>query len=178
MEVLIHNNACFPRASEESKTTTSIPDFVEYLNVSFTTLNEALLKLQSSINSESITRVNVNAHQKVHATDSTEAILNIHFLRAQTSLAVLVHLLNTLSGCEIIIKNDNSEASGSVVVLVQMTRTLQEKLAELATRSAVERYKQAMITKLADELEEFLSKITPVMYVMLYYFNSVPHLVM
>ena len=163
-EILIQINACFPRASEESNTPISILELFEYLNLSFTTLMKALVQLKSSMNSKSTIRAHGNARQKVAALDHP-VVMNVQCLRAEATLAALLHLLKSLSGTEISIENNNSEEGVSVVL--QMTRTLHEELAELATRHAVESSKQAVITKLADALEEFQYKLTPAMYALL-----------
>ena len=167
-KILIQNNACFPRASEASKEQISSVELFEYLNMSFTTLKDALVQQRSSHSFESVSKIHGNAFQKATEIEPTITILNVQCLRAEATLSTLQYLLQVLIEIEGSTENYKA-AAGGVLDVMQMTRTLHEELAELATRSAVENIKKTVITKLVDALEEFQHKFTYAVYASLYF---------
>ena len=167
-KILIQNNACFPRASEESKEQITSVELFEYLNVSSITLKDALIQLRSSQSFESVSKEHGIAYQKAIEIEPSITILNVQCLRTESTLSALQYLLQVLIGIEGGTENYKA-AAGGVLDVMQMTRTLHEELAELATRSAVENIKKTVITKLVDALEEFQHKFTYAVYASLYF---------
>ena len=164
LETLIQNHAYFRRKSEKSNTQRSSVKLFEFLNMSFVAMKDALFQLRSSLDSESFSNLLGNVFQRAAAIDPTVAtlLLRVQCLRAESTLTALLYQLKALSGNEVSAENNTTEATG-VLKVVQMTHTLQERLAELATRSVLGRNKLALITKL-DALERYKHQFTPAVY--------------